>query len=513
MLARYAHGYVPSAPNPFAMNRLLSVLMFFVSVLSWAQTTSDCDGAIVLCGDVYSETESSASNGDVVEFTGVCNQSVEEFSIWYTFTVYEAGMLSFVLNPLVAADDYDWGLFDITEGGCAGIGATMGAVSPEVGCNSYGEFGSNGPTGISTANGGTGNSNGPGNTNGPPFNADLPVAEGSSYALVVMNWSQSDDGYTIDFGQSTAVLYDQEPPQLESLETDCVLQDFVVTFSEPLVTATVEPVDFLLYDPSGTAMPVQSATPNTGGNTSDSFTLSLVEPLSVSGTYTLEITENSLLVEDPCGNAGEGTLEQYFEVVQPPVGWDEFELVICTGEDLRLDPNLVVEQPEDNLVEYVWTLDMGDGNDPDTLGMDDHLSVEQPGLYHVSMTTNPPCYEAEGSFLVEEETCSVLIPNVISPFSSLGVNDRFYIPGLQVFPDASIRIFNRWGNLVYENDRFDVSSGWDPREDGASSGVYYYVLTLPKLPVPLILSDGNGNDTPYTGDAPAVFEGTLHVVD
>ena len=495
------------------MNRLLAALFLSFSWHAFAQTPSDCDGAIVLCGDVYSETEASFNTGAVYEYTGACNAFLEQSSIWYTFTVYEDGLLSFVLDPLDPADDYDWGLFDITEGGCAGIGATMGVISPEVGCNSYGLFGANGPTGISTANGGTGNTNGPGDLNGPPFNADLPVAEGSTYALVVMNWSNSLNGYTIDFGQSTAVLYDQEPPQLTSLETDCVLQDFVVTFSEPLVTATVEPVDFLLYDPSGTAMTVQSATSTTGGNTSDSFTLSLVEPLSVSGTYTLEITENSLLVEDPCGNAGEGTLEQYFEVVQPPVGWDEFELVICTGEDLRLDPNLVVEQPEDNLVEYVWTLDMGEGNDPDTLGFDDHLSVEQPGIYHVSMTTNPPCYEAEGSFRVEEETCSVLIPNVISPYSSLGVNDRFYIPGLQVFPDASIRIFNRWGNLVYENDRFDVSSGWDPREDGASSGVYYYVLTLPKLPVPLILSDGNGNDTPYTGDAPAVFEGTLHVVD
>lgn len=495
------------------MNRLLFFLLLVVPILVEAQSTSDCPGAIVLCGDVYSETESSATFGEELEFTGVCNQSVEQYSIWYTFTVYEDGLLSFVLDPLDPADDYDWGLFDITEGGCDGIGATMGAISPEVGCNSYGVFGDNGPTGISSANGGTGNSNGPGNLNGPPFNADLPVTQGSSYALVVMNWSQSINGYTIDFGQSTAALYDQEPPQLMSLESDCVLQDFVVTFSEPLVTATVEPEDFLLYDPTGTPLVVQSATANAGGITADSFTLSLAQPLDVSGTYELEITENSLLVEDPCGNAGEGSLEQYFEVVHQPVGWDEFELVICTGEDLRLDPNLVVEQPEDNLVDHVWTVDLGGGMAPDTVGLNAYVDVQQPGLYHVTMTTNPPCFEAEGSFRVVEETCSVLIPNVISPFSSLGVNDRFYIPGLQVYPNASIRIFNRWGNLVYENDRYEESAGWDPRADGASSGVYFYVLTLPQLPVPLILSDGNGTETLYTGEAPAVFEGTLHVVD
>ncbi|MGB1576834.1 MAG: gliding motility-associated C-terminal domain-containing protein, partial [Flavobacteriales bacterium] len=93
------------------------------------------------------------------------------------------------------------------------------------------------------------------------------------------------------------------------------------------------------------------------------------------------------------------------------------------------------------------------------------------------------------------------------------VNDRFYIPGLQVFPNASIQIFNRWGNLVYENDRYDLSDGWNPKAEGASSGVYHYILRLPELPVPLVLSDGNGGETPYIGEAPAVFEGALHVVD
>ncbi len=495
------------------MNRLLPALLVICCTHAWAQTTSDCDGAIVLCGDVYSETEASFNTGDVYEYTGACNAFLEQSSIWYTFTVYEDGLLSFVLDPLDPVDDYDWGLFDITEGGCAGIGATLGVISPEVGCNSYGEFGTNGPTGISTANGGTGNTNGPGNANGPPFNADLPVTEGSTYALVVMNWSNSLNGYTIDFGQSTAVLYDQEPPVLQSLETDCVLQDFVVTFSEPLVSATVEPVDFVLHAPDGGTAPIQSVVANSAGNTSDSFTLTLPAPLSVSGTYELEITENSLLVEDPCGNAGEGSLEQYFEVVFPPVGWDEFEVEICVGEDVRLDPDAVVPQPQDNLVEYVWTHDALGSSEPDTVSFNDELVVQEPGLYHVSMTTNPPCFEAEGSFWVVEKTCSVLIPNVVSPYSSSGVNDRFYIPGLQVFPNASIQIFNRWGNLVYENDRYDLSDGWNPKAEGASSGVYHYILRLPELPVPLVLSDGNGGETPYSGGAPAVFEGALHVVD
>ena len=104
------------------------------------------------------------------------------------------GLLSFVLDPLNPIDDYDWGLFNITTGGCDGIGSQI--LSPEMGCNSYGVAAPepNGATGVSTANGGTGNSNGPGNLNGPAFNADLPVLAGEQYALVVMNWTNSLEG-------------------------------------------------------------------------------------------------------------------------------------------------------------------------------------------------------------------------------------------------------------------------------------------------------------------------------
>jgi len=488
------------------------ILTMWMPTAAWAQSPSDCDGAIVLCGDVYSETEASFNTGAVYEYTGACNQNLEQSSMWYTFTVYEDGLLSFVLDPLDPMDDYDWGLFDITEGGCEGIGVGLGATSWEVGCNSYGVFGANGATGISTANGGTGTSNGPGDLNGPPFNADLPVAQGSSYALVVMNWSNSLNGYTLDFGQSTAVLYDQEAPEMVGLETDCDVQEFVVTFSEPIVVESAEAGDFVLQDPNGGGLAVDAVVANQGGTTSDSFTLTLANPLTVSGTYTLEITDNALFVEDPCGNPGTGELAIDVVVTAPPVGWEEVEVPMCTGEQLSLNATTVVTQPEGDFLNYLWTHDAGNGADIDTVGANSYLLVTEPGLYEVHMTTDPECYEAEGSFWVVEETCHVTVPNVVSPFDTQGTNDRFRVPGLEAFGQASVQIYNRWGGLVYENNQFHNSSGWDPKADGASAGVYHYVLTIPVLDVPLVVVGANGVATPYDGEAPAVLQGALHVV-
>lgn len=271
--------------------------------LSGQVTTSDCNGAIHLCGGVYTETSAPLGTGNVYEFTGTCNADLETASLWYTFTVTQEGNLSFILDPANDADDYDWGLFDITTGGCAGINAQDGS-SPEVNCNSYGSLSvPNAQTGISSANGGTGTSNGPGDLNGPPFNADLPVQVGRTYALVVMNWTGSQEGYTIDFTQSTASIYDDVPPQVVGVLADCGDRNFVVAFSEPIVTSTVAPTDFTLTSPSGTVYPFTTVVPgDPTASAQTTFTLGLGGVISEGGVYTFTVTSITGNVEDRCGN-------------------------------------------------------------------------------------------------------------------------------------------------------------------------------------------------------------------
>ena len=305
------------------MRKITFIVLCFCAVQGIAQTSiSDCNGAIVLCGDLYTETQASLNSGNFIEATGACNQGLEQSSVWYTFTVQADGNLSFILDPLNDADDYDWGLFNITTGGCAGLGTT----SPEVECNSYGLFGDNGPTGISTLNGGDGSTNGPGDTNGPPFNSDLPVVVGQTYALVVMNWSNSLNGYTIDFGQSTASLYDQVPPVPISATTDCSNLTVILTFSEPIVGTSVQPTDFTVTGPSGT-IAVQSVTAN-NPTMADVFTIQLVNQVLIGGTYTLNITNTTGFVEDACGNLGTQSIA--FEI-SDPVAFDVAATTACNG--------------------------------------------------------------------------------------------------------------------------------------------------------------------------------------
>ena len=604
--------------SPGLVSYCTLLMVFSSGLLSTSlngQTTSDCSGAVVLCGDLYQEVNASLNTGDFYEFTGGCNANLEQSSVWYTFTVQADGLLSFVLDPLNPIDDYDWGLFNITAGGCDGIGSQL--LSPEMGCNSYGVAAPepNGATGISTANGGTGNSNGPGNLNGPAFNADLPVLAGEQYALVVMNWTNSLEGYTIDFGQSTASLYDEVPPQPDSLWVDCTLSEFGLRFDEPVLLSSVQVEDFELIAPDASVHLFTNATAlDESGGMASMFSMNIATPITASGTYGLFLTDASGSVEDNCGNVGEGfvsldltlleplqpdslwvdcTLFQFglridepvllssvqvedFELIapdasahlftsvtaldesgglasmfsmdiatpitasgtymlfltdvsgsvegncgnvgegfvsldltllEPPLSWDPKDLVVCPDANINMTVNTVVMQPSSTDYSYVWNFDDGTG---EVMGNGAGLESSGDGTYTVEMATVPPCYEAFGSFVVYTEECALTIPNVITPANGDAINNAFLVDGLENWPGSSVRIFNRWGNLIYSSQDFGSTAGWDPKAEEASEGTYWYELRIKRGDEPISIVQESGEiQYPADGNPELVILGSF----
>jgi gliding motility-associated-like protein len=275
-------------------------LLLFVALLlsfpTWGQAGSDCTTAQSVCNEQYEESNSPAGTGALFEVAPNTCQSIGEFnSAWYVFTVQENGMLNFTLQPNSNADDYDWSLFNITENGCAGINS---GASPEVHCNSWGTFGNQGPTGISSANGGAGTSNGPGDTNGPPFNQDLNVTEGQVFALVIMNFSATLNGYDLDFGSSTASIFDNEPPIFVSAVANCDQSELTITLSEnvgveQLIAGNIELVN------NGNVFPIANIDVGNGEYT-NSFTVSAALLPNCLGEVSLQF---NVPPSDLCGNA------------------------------------------------------------------------------------------------------------------------------------------------------------------------------------------------------------------
>lgn len=77
---------------------------------------------------------------------------------------------------------------------------------------------------------------------------------------------------------------------------------------------------------------------------------------------------------------------------------------------------------------------------------------------------------------------NVFIPNTFSPNGN-GMNEVFYPRGTGLFSIRSLRIFNRWGEMVFENAHFkanDPASGWNGtfRGQKLNPDVFVYVFEI-----------------------------------
>jgi len=71
--------------------------------------------------------------------------------------------------------------------------------------------------------------------------------------------------------------------------------------------------------------------------------------------------------------------------------------------------------------------------------------------------------------LVEE--CDTWIPNIFTPNGD-NKNPSFEIAGLEGFPKSGLKVFNRWGALVYESTNY--ANGWNGSD--LPEGVYFYIF-------------------------------------
>jgi gliding motility-associated-like protein len=73
----------------------------------------------------------------------------------------------------------------------------------------------------------------------------------------------------------------------------------------------------------------------------------------------------------------------------------------------------------------------------------------------------------------------VVVPSGFTPNND-GDNDVFEVLGIDRFPNNSILVFNRWGNVVFEKEGYLNTWGgtWDRNDEPLPDGTYFYVLDL-----------------------------------
>jgi gliding motility-associated-like protein len=83
---------------------------------------------------------------------------------------------------------------------------------------------------------------------------------------------------------------------------------------------------------------------------------------------------------------------------------------------------------------------------------------------------DPSCTDAAGCTTDIPVQGKFHIPNVITPNGD-GYNDKFVIQGTG-YDQLQVTIFNRWNNVVYQNQMYQ--NDWDG--NGLNAGTYFYVV-------------------------------------
>jgi gliding motility-associated-like protein len=101
--------------------------------------------------------------------------------------------------------------------------------------------------------------------------------------------------------------------------------------------------------------------------------------------------------------------------------------------------------------------------------------------YTLRVTNNGGCTATDAmTVFVVCTNDNIFMPNTFSPNGD-GMNDIYYPRGRGINTIRGLRIFNRWGQMVYSNSNFnanDPSKGWDGRFRGTALPPDVYVYTL-----------------------------------
>ena len=253
----------------------------------------DCDNATNICTSTYTEINSYTGFGSTQELSSTCLLGNETNSVWYVFTVQDISGGDNLEFEIQTTKDYDFALFDITTIGCAGVPSAT-----PVRCNFSGTLGNTGLTnGTATtlpalSEGGGGNST----------MADMnDVTVGQTFALIIDNWSGDNNGYTIDFSNSTANLFDNTNPGL-SLIDDCSSNTFTITIDENILCSSIGAGEFTLTNTATSTDYSANITGVAGANCGTTTnTLTITHDGTIpTGPYELEIALGNLV--DLCGN-------------------------------------------------------------------------------------------------------------------------------------------------------------------------------------------------------------------
>lgn len=181
---------------------------------------------------------------------------------------------------------------------------------------------------------------------------------------------------------------------------------------------------------------------------------------------------------------------------------DRDELLIDLGADTLVPLGYSIQLSLKNTVnhpDWVKSLIL-DPPSLDTAFCDDDecpLTPANSFRYFVTVIDSNGCKATDNRTIIVDKTRHIYIPNIFNP-DALDEDAKFFISGddRQVLNIKSFRVFDRWGNAVYEQFNFkpnNPADGWDGlvRGDKANPSVFVYYAEIEFIDNEVILYKGD----------------------
>ncbi|MEO0897942.1 MAG: PKD domain-containing protein [Bacteroidota bacterium] len=329
------------------------------------QPQQDCINAIPICDTIYYEPVSyqgKGLNATEIDSVGSCLDRGERNGAWYMIHVLGAGNICFTITPDNPAQDLDFSVFNLTNATCADIKLDS---SLEVRCNFI--------TNIGPCNGITGADGEINGLCGFQHTSCIPAEIGETFLLYVSSYNVFQEGYTIDFGKSTAKLFDNNDIEATAVMDMPTLDEITVTFSKPVECFRVSNATFgFVGSPTNRTIQVVSSDDCQVGSRYDTDFLLKIQPaisMDELGNIQLAIQDT---VFEMCGKSLINVnfpITIDFDINRTPSGD-----TLCSNELVELSTNI----PNPGSVIINW------GPNPDT-GATWQLSPEDGVVYEANV--------------------------------------------------------------------------------------------------------------------------------
>ena len=356
--------------------------------------------------------------------------------------------------------------------------------------------------------------------------SELNDLEAGTYTLLLSDSAGCSAGSTIEITQPDSLLIDLANTVDASCNTS---QDGAIT---PDISGGTSPYEFSWTGPDG----FESADMNISSLSSGSYTLAVTDANGCSQSssadinYTLEITADAGPDQAVCEsdlplvfqgggsnvdtfiwtNLNGDTLSANASIQISDVPGTHIYILsagngICNASDtvqiqILTNPEVDAGPDQEVFAKEVFTLG---GNPTSSTGVTYLWSPNPNNVFDISIA-NPSGYLLESAtFIVHvrdnngcvgtDTTHVEILPEVIvtSGFTPNGdgINDTWVIDNMELFPNNTVQIFNRWGIVLYSQNGYNSQNAWDGYYEGKPLpvGTYYYAIDLhdSRFPDPL----------------------------